>query len=102
MGEYAPDDQRAVHNADAKDWRAQEEAQQDKNANDRSDDAPPAQMGYGNARNDDGMMEQDVPDAKLNNSLDAPNINSAQPGEVSSRPDVRARADAGRPIDGGQ
>ncbi|MBO6768727.1 MAG: hypothetical protein JJ901_10570 [Erythrobacter sp.] len=75
MGEYAPDDQRDVHKAQAEDWREAEEQQ------DRSD-APQAeseaQMGYGNARDAQGAMEQDRID--------------------DARPDTRARADAARPL----
>ena len=59
-----------------------------------------SQMGYGNARDDQGTMEQDFQAENIDGSLDAPQIDSAQPGEVSARPDVRARADAGRPLDG--
>ncbi|KWV95050.1 hypothetical protein [Erythrobacter sp. AP23] len=75
MGEYAPDDQRDVHKAQAEDWREAEEQQ------DRSD-APQtegeAQMGYGNARDAQGAMGQDRID--------------------DARPDTRARADAARPL----
>ena len=49
MGEYAPDDQRMVHQSDDGSWQKLEEEQ-------RTD----AQPGYGNARDESGHMEQDV------------------------------------------
>ena len=52
-----------------------------------------AQSGYGNARDEDGQMEQDV-------ALGDEDEQLAQPGEVSVRPDQRAAADAARPLSG--
>lgn len=63
-------------------------------------DSGQSQMGYGNARDDQGAMEQDFRAENVDGSLDVPQIDSAQPGELSTRPDVKARADAGRPLDG--
>ena len=57
-----------------------------------------AQMGYGNARDENAQQEQDVGSTGLGNSLDPPNVNGAQPGEISSNPAERAEADAERPL----
>ena len=54
-----------------------------------------AQSGYGNARDEDGQMEQD---AALEDA-DAKSA-AAQPGEISDAPDKRAAADAARPLSG--
>ena len=54
-----------------------------------------AQGGYGNARDEDGQMEQDVALGEENSGDRA-----AQPGEISDRPDTRAAADANRPLSG--
>ena len=94
MGEYAPDDQRDVHQAKSADWRdaedgQQEQAQQEQDA-DRDDNEKQARMGYGNARDADGQMEQ----ARVNEGA-----SEALPDD-SARPDVRARADAARPLGG--
>ena len=76
MGEYAPEDQR-------------QHEQQEKQGE--------AQRGYGNARNEDGQMEQDIATASLGEQPLAQgdaSTGTAQPGEISSRPDERAAADA--------
>lgn len=54
-----------------------------------------AQSGYGNARDEDGQMEQDA-------ALEEADAKSAavQPGEISDAPDKRAAADAARPLSG--
>ena len=54
-----------------------------------------AQSGYGNARDEDGQMEQDVALEDADDESAA-----AQPGEISDRPDERAAADASRPLSG--
>ncbi|MEX0342772.1 MAG: hypothetical protein AB3N06_09300 [Erythrobacter sp.] len=77
MGEYAPDDQRDVHESPAADWR-EAEGQQDSNDAPQACSETEAQMGYGNARDAQGVMEQDRVD--------------------DARPDTRARADAARPL----
>ncbi|UOR15954.1 hypothetical protein [Qipengyuania aquimaris] len=80
MGEYAPENQR-------------QHEQQEKQGE--------AQRGYGNARNEDGQMEQDIATASLGEQPLAQgdaSMNTAQPGEISSRPDERAAADANRPL----
>ncbi|EDL49583.1 hypothetical protein [Erythrobacter sp. SD-21] len=56
-----------------------------------------AQQGYGNARDDDGQMEQDVATGDFGSAPIAQS-DSAQPGEISDRPDERAAADANRPL----
>ncbi|MBX7458538.1 hypothetical protein K3152_09800 [Qipengyuania sp. 1NDH17] len=58
-----------------------------------------AQAGYGNARDEDGQMEQDVATHSLG-SQPLHQDNAAQPGEISDRPDERAAADAARPLSG--
>lgn len=63
----------------------------------QSDDTQ-AQRGYGNARNEDGTMEQDVATGDLGNQPLAQGSDNAQPGEISGQPDERARADANRPL----
>jgi hypothetical protein len=50
-----------------------------------------ARMGYGNARDADGAMEQD--------RAEASDTATAADGD-DARPDVRARADAARPLGG--
>ena len=69
MGEYAPDDQRMVHQGDDGSWQEQEEKQ-------RSD----AQPGYGNARDESGHMEQDVATTDLG---DQPLAQATKPMPVS-------------------
>ncbi|KNH00940.1 hypothetical protein J121_1566 [Qipengyuania citrea LAMA 915] len=95
MGEYAPDDQRDVHSKESAEWR-EAEAPQDGSA--KPADKPQAdagqgeaRMGYGNARDADGAMEQD--------SAEASDTGTAVDGD-DARPDVRARADAARPLGG--
>ncbi|MBX7528029.1 hypothetical protein [Qipengyuania vesicularis] len=93
MGDYAPEDQRAVHNDNDATWREQEEGAQD--------DSARAQPGYGNARNAEGQMDQDVATSSLGDRPLAQGSKAsaiAQPGEISSRPDERAAADADRPL----
>lgn len=100
MGEYAPDDQRDVHSNESAEWR-EAEAPQDGSA--KPADKPQAdaeqgeaRMGYGNARDADGAMEQDT---ARDASTDASNTATAADGD-DARPDVRARADAARPLGG--
>lgn len=123
MSDYAPDDQRAVHNNKDATWREQEEQQQQKQGGRPGDqqqaldaqtggprpeydqyevnqagninNQAEAQRGYGNARDENGQMEQDV---ALNE--DGDETAEAQPGEISDRPDRRAAADANRPVSG--
>ena len=100
MGQYEPNDSRDVtlnkghepFGLERTGPREGETRQQD-----QSDDGQ-AQRGYGNARNEDGMMEQDVATADLGNQPLAQGNPEAQPGEISSQPDERARADANRPL----
>ena len=100
MGEYAPDDQRDVHSNATAEWR-EAEAPQDGSA--KPADKPQAdaeqgdaRMGYGNARDADGAMEQDTAHS---DSADASGTATAADGD-EARPDVRARADAARPLGG--
>ena len=100
MGEYAPDDQRDVHSNATAEWR-EAEAPQDaagKPATKPQADAEQgeARMGYGNARDANGAMEQDT---ARDASTDASNTATAADGD-DARPDVRARADAARPLGG--
>ena len=94
MGEYAPDDQRDVHSNATAEWR-EAEAPQDgsaKSAAKPHTDAEQgeARMGYGNARDADGQMEQ----ARVNEGA------SEVLPDDPARPHVRARADAARPLGG--
>lgn len=57
-----------------------------------------AQMGYGNARDEDAQREQDVRSSGFDNSLNAPQVDGGKPGEISSNPAKRAEADAERPL----
>ena len=120
MGEYAPDDQRSVHKSDDGSWQKQEQQQHDsegarpgdqQQALDAQVGGPrpeydqyevnqagninkqaEAQRGYGNARDEDGQMEQDMAETAQQD------VFSSQPGEISDRPDERASADANRPL----
>ena len=100
MGEYAPDDQRDVHSNATAEWR-EAEAPQDGSA--KPADKPQAdaeqgeaRMGYGNARDADGAMEQDT---ARSDSAGASDTKAAADGD-DARPDMRARADAARPLGG--
>jgi hypothetical protein len=96
MGEYAPDDQRDVHSKESAEWR-EAEAPQDGSAKPQADaEQGEARMGYGNARDADGAMEQDTAHS---DSADASGTATAADGD-EARPDVRARADAARPLGG--
>ena len=93
MGEYAPDDQRTVHKNDNGNWQNQEDGQQRQGSTPTPKDKD-SQMGYGNARDTDGQMEQQ--------EAPADEVGSAQPRETSANPAERAHADANRPLDGGR
>ena len=54
--------------------------------------AEQAQPGYGNARDEEGHMEDDAAKGAKDGK------DTAKPGETSSRPDERAQADANRPL----
>ena len=96
MGEYAPDDQRDVHSKESAEWR-EAEAPQDGSAKPQADAGQDeARMGYGNARDADGAMEQDT---ARSDSAGASDTATAADGD-EARPDVRARADAARPLGG--
>ena len=100
MGEYAPDDQRDVHSNESAEWR-EAEAPQDGSAKPaakpQADGEPgEARMGYGNARDADGAMEQDT---ARSDSADASDTHATADGD-DARPDIRARADAARPLGG--
>ena len=100
MGEYAPDDQRDVHSNESAEWR-EAEAPQDGSAKPaakpQADGEPgEARMGYGNARDADGAMEQDT---ARSDSAEASDTHATADGD-DARPDVRARADAARPLGG--
>lgn len=128
MGEYAPDDQRTVHQGKDGSWQEQERQQQSQGGQPGdqqqalkadTDSARPeydqyevnqpgnlnkqaeAQSGYGNSRNEEGQMEQDVATSRHGEQPLAQSegiVSDAQPGEISSRPDERAAADANRPL----
>ena len=70
MGEYAPDDQRTVHNNADGEWQdKQAENASRKNQSPTNDGE--AQMGYGNARNENGTSEQAEAEGDLENSLNS-------------------------------
>ena len=85
MGEYAPDDQRDVHSSETAEWRETEQQQQQRQPQDGD---TPANMGYGNAHDADGVSEQEK----------APTEGSAADRADDARRDIRARADAVRPL----
>ena len=100
MGEYAPDDQRDVHSNATAEWR-EAEAPQDGSAKpvakpQADAEQGEARMGYGNARDADGAMEQDT---ARSDSAEASDTHATADGD-DARPDVRARADAARPLGG--
>ena len=94
MGEYA-DDQRTVHNNADGEWQDKEAKDASRKNKSPTNDGE-AQMGYGNARDADGAMEQDT---ARSDSADASDTKAAADGD-DARPDVRARADAARPLGG--
>ena len=103
MGEYAPDDQRTVHNNEDGHWQNKEDGSQAKQSQTQKQSADQSiqaekdsQMGYGNARDTDGQMEQ-----QASRKDDGDTIEGAQPRETSSDPAQRLRGDANRPLDGG-
>ena len=99
MGEYAPDDQRTVHNNTDGEWQdKQAENASRKNQSPTNDGE--GQMGYGNARNENGTSEQAEAEGDLENSLNSDVYDAAQPGETSDNEAERARADANRPLNG--
>ncbi|MBT8426887.1 MAG: hypothetical protein KJO02_02535 [Erythrobacter sp.] len=108
MGEYAPEDQRTIHENAGPDqsmsnWHDIEKSErqrQHEQQEEQSQQQGEAQRGYGNARNEDGQMEQDVATASHGEQplAQGDSENSAQPGEISDRPDTRAAADANRPL----
>lgn len=99
MGEYAPDDQRTVHNNADGEWQ-DKEAKEAARKNQSPTNDGEAQMGYGNARNENGTSEQAEAEGDLENSLNSDVYDAAQPGETSDNEAERARADANRPLNG--
>lgn len=98
MGEYA-DDQRTVHNNADGEWQDKEAKDASRKNKSPTNDGE-AQMGYGNARNQNGKSEQAEAEGDLENSLNSDVYDAAQPGETSDNEAERARADAGRPLGG--
>ena len=90
MGEYAPDDQRDVHSSETAEWRETEQQQQQQRQ--PQDGDTPANMGYGNAHDAAGVSEQEK--AQTEGSGGEPATDRAD----DARPDIRARADAARPL----
>ena len=90
MGEYAPDDQRDVHSSETAEWRETEQQQQQQRQ--PQDGDAPANMGYGNAHDAAGVSEQEK--AQAEGSAGEAATNRAD----DARPDIRARADAARPL----
>lgn len=90
MGEYAPDDQRDVHSSETAEWRETEQQQQQQRQ--PQDGDTPANMGYGNAHDAAGVSEQEK--AQAEGSAGEPAADRAD----DARPDIRARADAARPL----
>jgi len=90
MGEYAPDDQRDVHSSETAEWRETEQQQQQQRQ--PQDGDAPASMGYGNAHDAAGVSEQEK--AQTEGSTGEAATDRAD----DARPDIRARADAARPL----
>ena len=90
MGEYAPDDQRDVHSSETAEWRETEQQQQQQRK--PQDGDTPANMGYGNAHDAAGVSEQEK--AQTEGSTGEAATDRAD----DARPDIRARADAARPL----
>lgn len=90
MGEYAPDDQRDVHSSETAEWRETEQQQQQQRQPEDGD--TPANMGYGNAHDAAGVSEQEK--AQAEGFAGEPAADRAD----DARPDIRARADAARPL----
>lgn len=91
-------DQYEVNQAGNTDKKAATHRQQEQQQQSQSGSGD-AQRGYGNARDEDGEMEQDVADKKKGDEADIAE-SEAKPGEISDRPDERAAADANRPLGG--
>ena len=89
MGEYAPDDQRDVHSSETAEWRETEQKQEQRQPQDGD---TPANMGYGNAHDAAGVSEQEK--AQTEGSTGEAATDRAD----DARPDIRARADAARPL----
>ena len=102
MGEYAPDDQRTVHNNQDGNWQDKEDGGQAEQSQKREpvDADKDSQMGYGNARDTDGQMEQQAGNKRGEATSDKFSIDGAQPRETASDPAERARGDANRPLGG--
>ena len=90
MGEYAPDDQRDVHSSETAEWRETEQQQQQ--LRQPQDGDTPANMGYGNAHDAAGVSEQEKAQAEGSTG------EAATHRADDARPDIRARADAARPL----
>ena len=90
MGEYAPDDQRDVHSSESAEWRETEQQQQQQRQ--PQDGETPANMGYGNAHDAAGVSEQEEAQAEGSTG------EAATDRADDARPDIRARADAARPL----
>ena len=90
MGEYAPDDQRDVHSSESAEWRETEQQQQQQRQ--PQDGETPANMGYGNAHDAAGVSEQEKAQAEGSTG------EAATHRADDARPDIRARADAARPL----
>ncbi|MCA0889198.1 hypothetical protein [Qipengyuania flava] len=90
MGEYAPDDQRDVRSSETAEWRETEQQQQQQRQ--PQDGDTPANMGYGNAHDAAGVSEQEK--AQAEGSAGEATTDRAD----DARPDIRARADAARPL----
>ena len=90
MGEYAPDDQRDVHSSETAEWRETEQQQQQQRQPQDGDTS--ANMGYGNAHDAAGVSEQEKAQAEGSTG------EAATDRADDARPDIRARADAARPL----
>lgn len=89
MGEYAPDDQRDVHSSETAEWRETEQQQEQRQPQDGD---TPANMGYGNAHDAAGVSE------KQKAQTEGAGGEAATNRADDARPDIRARADAARPL----
>lgn len=97
MGQYEPRDSRDVTLNDGHEpGGIKRTGPREGETRQSEQDEGQARRGYGNARDEDGQMEQDV--ATGSHGKQPLAKGEAQPGETSSRPDQRAAADANRPL----
>lgn len=97
MGQYEPSDSRDVTLTDGHEpGGIKRTGPREGETRQSEQDEDQARRGYGNARDEDGQMEQDG--ATGSHGKQPLAQGEAQPSEISSRPDHRAAADANRPL----